>query len=131
MRIHLAAQPGEQISIRDETWAHEHRRARDDGAAIELYALELVVVDDESRDCAVDDADATGGQVVALLGGEGVGVGEQGDVGRPLPYQQRVLDSLGGASQHAEGLVADLVAMAIRAVQQVPSPSLADAGKVR
>jgi hypothetical protein len=83
MRIHRTAKGGEQIGVRDEVWAHEHRRASDDGAAIELYALELVVVDDESRDCAVDDADATGGQAFALLGAEGVGVGEQGDVGRP------------------------------------------------
>jgi hypothetical protein len=131
MRIHRAAQPGEQISIRDEAWAYEHRRARDDGAAIELDALELVVVDDESRDCAVDDADATGGQVLALLGVDGAGVGEQDDVGRPLPHQQRVLDSLGGAPKHPDGLVADLVAMAVRAVEQVSSPSLADAGNIR
>ena len=103
MRIHRTAQPGEQISIRDEVWAHEHRRARDDGAAIELYALELVVVDDESRDCAVDDADAPGGQAFALLGVDGVGVGEQGDVGRPLPHQQRVLDRLRRAPRTPSG----------------------------
>jgi hypothetical protein len=42
-----------------------------------------------------------------------------------------VLDGLRRAPQHAERLVADLVAMAVRAVQQVPSPSLPDAGKVR
>jgi hypothetical protein len=93
--------------------------------------LELVVVDDEPRDCAVDDADATGDQVLALLGADGVGVWEQGDVGRPLPHQQRVLDSLRRTPQHAEGLVADLIAMAVRAVEQVSSPSLPDAGKVR
>ena len=81
MRIHRTAQTGEQISVRDESWAHEHRRASDDHAIAQLDALELVVVDDESRDCAVDDADATGGQLVALLGADGIGVWEQGDVG--------------------------------------------------
>jgi hypothetical protein len=73
MLIHRTAQAGEQLSVRDEAWAHEHRRARDDGAA-QLDALELVVVDDQPRDGALDDADATGGQVLALLRGEGVGV---------------------------------------------------------
>src|SRR4029453_12172114 len=76
------------------TWAYEHRRARDDGAAIELDALQLVVVDDEPGDGALDDADATGGQLLALFGAGGRGVGEQDDVGRPLPHQQRVLDRL-------------------------------------
>jgi hypothetical protein len=103
----------------------------DDSAAVQFDALQLIVVDDESRDCALDDADTTGGQVLALLGGKGVGVREQRDVGRPLPNQQRVLNGLGGASQHAEGLVADLIAMAIRAVQQVLAPSLPDPGNVR
>jgi hypothetical protein len=41
-----------------------------------------------------------------------------------------VLDSLRGAPQHAERLVANLVAMAVGAVQQVPSPPLSDAGNV-
>jgi hypothetical protein len=111
VRIHRTAQPGEQISIRDEAWANKHRRARDHGAAGQFDAVQVVVVDDEPGDGALDDADATGGQLLALLGAEGVGVGEQGDVGRPLPHQQRVLDSLGGAPKHPEGLVADLIAM--------------------
>jgi hypothetical protein len=68
--------------------------------------------------------------VLALRWREGVRVWEQGDVGRPLPYQQRVLDSLRPTLKHSERLVPDLVAMAVGAVQQVPSPSLPDAGNV-
>ena len=131
MLIHRTAQPGEQISIRDKAWANKHRRARDHGAAGQFDAVQVVVVDDEPGDGALDDADATGGQLLALLGAEGIAVWEQGDVGRPLPHQQGVLDGLRRAPQHPERLVADLVAMAVRAVEQVSSPSLADAGKVR
>ena len=36
----------------------------------------------------------------------------------------------GMRAEHAEGLVADLPAVAVRAVQQVPAPSLPDAGDV-
>jgi hypothetical protein len=103
MRIHRTAQPGEQISIRDQAWAHEHRRARDHGTAGQFDAVQVVVVDNEPGDGPLDDADATGGQVLALLGVDGVGVGEQDDVGRPLPHQQRVLDRLGGAPKHPTG----------------------------
>jgi hypothetical protein len=128
--INRAAQAGEQVGVRDETRTHEHRRAGDDCAVAQLHALQLVVADHQPRDRAFDDADATGGQVLALRWREGVRVWEQGDVGRPLPYQQRVLDSLRPTPKHSERLVPDLVAMAVGAVQQVPSPSLPDAGNV-
>ena len=36
----------------------------------------------------------------------------------------------GRTAEHAEGLVADLVAVAVRAVQQVAAPPLADSGDV-
>ena len=101
--IHLTAQAGEQLSVGYEARANEHRRARDDGAAAQFDALQPVVVDDQPRDCALDDVDATGGQALALLRAEGVAVWEQGDVGRPLPNQQRVLDRLGRAPSTPSG----------------------------
>jgi hypothetical protein len=129
--VHRAAQPGEEVGVGDEAWAHEHRRPGDDAAFGQLDALELVVSDDEPGDGALDDADATGGQQLALGRADGVGVGEHDDVGRPLPDQQGVLDGLRRTPQHPQRLVADLVAMAVRAVEQVPAPSLADAGNIR
>jgi hypothetical protein len=40
----------------------------------------VIDVDDQPRDGALDDLDATGGQLLALLGAEDVSVWEQGDV---------------------------------------------------
>ena len=57
-------------------------------------------------------------------------VGEEDDVVGPLPHELGVGERLGGAAQHAERLVADLVAVAVGAVQQVAAPALADAGDV-
>ena len=37
----------------------------------------------------------------------------------------------GLGAENAEGLVADLPAVAVRAVQEIPAPTLADAGDVR
>ncbi len=54
--------------------------------------MEPVVVDDQPGDRAVDDADAPGGQELELVGVSSDGVREQGDVGGPLPQQQRVLE---------------------------------------
>ena len=62
--------------------------------------------------------------------GQVAGVDEEDDVVGPLPHEQRVLDRAGLRAQDAEGLVADLPAVAVRAVQQVPAPPLADAGDI-
>ena len=61
-----------------------------------------------------------------MLGGERVGVREEDDVGRPLADQLGVLDCFGGPAQHAEGLVAHLVAVAVGAVQEIAAPPLPD-----
>jgi hypothetical protein len=76
MLIHLTAQPGEQISIRDEAWAHEHRRSRDDGADPQFDAMQVIVVDHQPRDRALDDPDATGSEAFTLLRADvGAGTG--------------------------------------------------------
>ena len=59
-----------------------------------------------------------------------VAVGEEHDVGRPLADQVGVGDRFSGSAEYAEGLVAHLVAVAVRAVQQVAAPALPDAGYV-
>jgi hypothetical protein len=103
MLIHRTAKPDEQLGVRDKARVHEHRRARDDESADQFDTVQSIVVDHQPRHGALDDTDATCAQVLALLRADGVGVGEQGDVGRPLPYQQRVLDSLRRAPSTPSG----------------------------
>ena len=97
---------------------------------VELDAGQLVVVDDQPGDRGVDDADGAGDELFALFGGEDGAVGEEHDVVGPLADQVGVGDGLGRAAEHAEGLVADLVAVAVGAVQQVATPPFAHAGDV-
>ena len=92
---------------------------------VELDAGQLVVLDDEAGDGVVDDADGAGDELFALVGGEGGAVGEEDDVVGPLPDEVGVGEGLRGAAEHAEGLVPDLVAVAVGAVQQVAAPALA------
>ena len=99
---------------------------------VELDAGQLVVLDDQAGDRLVDDADGAGDELLALVGGERRcrwrrtrrrrTTGGRGGRGR---------SSLRGVPpEDAEGLVADLVAVAVRAVQQVTTPPFADAGDV-
>jgi hypothetical protein len=58
-------------------------------------------------------------------------VGEEDDVGRPLPDQKRVLDRIRSGAQDTYRLVTDLPPVAVGTMQQVPSPSLPRAREVR
>ena len=126
----VAAELGEQVGVGHERRADEDGVAAHDAAVVELDAREPVVLDDEPRDRPLDDPDGPGEQLLALERGEGAGVVEVDDVAGPLPDDQGVLHGLRGAAEHAEALVADLVAVAVRAVQQVATPALADAREV-
>ena len=55
---------------------------------------------------------------------------EEDDVVGPLPNDLRVFHRIGGRAEHGEALVADLVAVAVRAVQHVARPSVGEAGDV-
>ena len=93
--VDFTAEAGEQVRVGHEARPNENGRARDHDSVDQFDALQAVLVNDESRDRAVGDADAVGGEPFALVGGEGgVGVWEQRDVGRPLPDQQRVMDGV-------------------------------------
>ena len=63
--------------------------------------------------------------------GAGVVRREEGDVGAPLPEQQRLVHRHRAARQHADGPVADLPPVAVRAVQHVAAPPLAQPRHVR
>ena len=58
-------------------------------------------------------------------------MGEIDDVVGPLSDQLGVEDRRGVGAEYPEGLVADLPAVAVRAVEQVLSPALPDTGDVR
>ena len=87
----------------------------------------MVVLDDQADDRGVDHADGAGGELLALVGGEHGAVGEEHDIVGPLPDEVGVGDRLGSAAEHPDGLVADLVPVAVRTVQEVAAPALTDA----
>ena len=93
-------------------------------------AQPVVVVDDELLDGAFDDADGAGDQLGPLGGGEEVGRGEVDEVVGPLADDLGVPDGARGAADDAEPAVADLVAVAVGAVQDVAGPPVAQPGDV-
>ena len=109
---------------------HEDRVARDDSAVTQLDRVQAIVDDRERCDRSLDHRDASGVECCALLAGEGVRVGEEDDVVRPLPQELRVVDGTGIGSEDADRLVAHLPAMAVRAVEEVAAPALSGAGNV-
>ena len=63
--------------------------------------------------------------------GHVVGVGEEDDIGGPLPHELGVLHRAGMRTEYPEGLVAHFPPVAVRTVQKISSPSLANTGDVR
>ncbi len=82
-------------------------------------------------DGAFDDADGAGEQLGPLGGGEDVGWGEVDEVVGPLANDLGVPDGARSAAEHAERAVADLVAVAVGAVQDIAGPPVAKPGDVR
>ena len=87
----------------------------------------MVVLDDQSIDLTGDDADAAGFHRSTFGVVQVVGVHEERDVDRPLTDELRVRAGGGVRAEHAEPPVAHLPSVAVRAVQHVASPALADA----
>ena len=126
-----AAEAGEQVVVGHEAGADEHRGAGHDLAGRELDPGEPVVLDDQAGDRAVDDADGAGDELFALVGGQRWRRWRRTRRRRTTARTRWAWATrLGGAAEHAEGLVADLVAVAVRAVQQVAAPALAHPGDV-
>jgi hypothetical protein len=98
---------------------------------VHLYAAQTVrVVDDQLFDAAFHDADGAGEQLGPLGGGEDVGWGEVDEVVGPLANDLCVPDGARRAAEHAELAVADLVAVAVGAVQDIAGPPGAEPGDV-
>ena len=85
--------------------------------------LQPVVGGEDPAHGALDDADGTRHQFGALgLGEHPVGC-EEDDVVAPLAHDLGVPDRVRRRADDAERLVADLVAVAVRAVQHVAGPA--------
>ena len=109
---------------------HEESSPTDDAPVGELDTDESVVFDEQPGNGAVDDADGSGDQRLAVYRGRVGVVGEEHDVGGPLPDEVCVSDRLRGAADDAQRPVTDLVAMAVGAVEEVATPALAHARDV-
>ncbi len=88
-------------------------------------------LDHEPRDLSADDSDPACRQLVAFGRGQVIGVYEEHHVVGPLPHQKRMLYGAGLRAENPDGLVADLPPVAVRAVQEIPAPPLADPGDLR
>ena len=119
-----APEADQEVGVGDERRADEDRGPGHDLAGLELDTGQMVVGDDEPGDRACDNVDGAGDELLAFGGGQVAGVVEVHDVVRPLPDEQGMGDRLRGAAEHADGLVADLVAVAVGAVEQVTGPSV-------
>ena len=127
------AQPrrGEQAVVGYEAGPNEHCGPRHRLAGVELDAGQVVVLDDQAgRPGSSTTPMARAASCSRWSAVSSGAVGEEHDVVGPLPDEVRVGDGLGSAAEHAEGLIADLVPVAVRAVQEVATPALTDAGDV-
>jgi hypothetical protein len=126
--VECAADRAKEAAVGDEAGPHERGASVDDAAVVEFDAGEAIVLDHQAAHRAVHDTDSAGSELVALVVRERDGVAEHNDVGAPLADQLRVLERIRGAAKHADRLIAHLPAMAIRAMQHVPSPPVDDSG---
>ena len=108
----------------------EHRGACDHPAVGELDTGQPVVLDHQPCHLPGHDPDPPGLQLALFGWHQGIGVDEEDDIVGPLPDQEGVLRRAGQGAQHPERLVAHFPAVAVRAVQQVLTPPLAEPGNV-
>ena len=132
--LHLGrvqAQAGEEVGAGPEQGCDHHgghgedltRALPDPGQPVALHL--------EPGHTAVDHGDAACGELLVLLAGGFVRVvQEQRHVLGPLPPHQRLVHRRRTAGEDADRLVSDLPAVAVRAVQDVASPSLGHPGDV-
>src|SRR5664279_1429470 len=127
--VDVAAKADQQGAVRDEAGWDEQCVHRNDAAVAHLHASQLVlIVDDELVDGAFDDGNVAGEQLGSIDGGQRVGRSEVGEVVGPLPNDLRVSRGAGGSADDAEPPVADLMAVAVRAVQNISGPPVTQSG---
>ena len=118
------------VVVGHHPWPHKDSSPTDDAPVGELDTGESVVFDEQPGNRAVDDPDGTGDQRLAVCLGQVSLVGEEHDIGGPLPDEVCVSDRLRGAADDAQRPVTDLVAMAVGAVEKVATPALVHARDV-
>ena len=129
--VSRAAEVGEQRVVGDEPRSDEHGGSGNHLTGCQFDPGEAVVLDDEAGDRSVDDSDGAGGELLSLRRGEGIPVGEVDDVVGPLTDEVGMGERFWRTAEDAQGLFSDLVAVAVRAVEQISAPPFAHAGEVR
>ena len=130
--VDLAAQTGEQtIGVRHVAGPDEHGVSPNHLATAQLDTGQPVFLDLEPCHLAADDPNPASVQLDAFGRGQVIGVDEEDDVVRPLADEECVLDRAWQGAENADRLVSDLPPVAVRAVQQIPAPPLADPGDLR
>ena len=121
----------EELGPGDEPRADDEPPARDDLAACQAGAAQAAVLGLEPDDLALDHRDVARGERLGLLGRRRRGgVAQEGDVVGQLAEQLRDVQRHRARGEHGERLVAHLPAVAVRAVQDVARPPLAQPGDV-
>ena len=121
----LQLQTGEVAVLRDQRGGGEDRVHVHHLAALDPDAGQHIVADHQlrHRPRVADDVPRRelAGNVAVHRSGQG---GEEDHVVAPLPDQLGLVDAHRRGGQHGQPLPADLPAVAIRAVQNVPAPAL-------
>ena len=130
--VDLAAQAGQQaIGVGHVARPDEHRGPRDHPAVGQLDAGQPVVLDHQPRDLAARRSARRVPPAARARPRSGRSVWAKKTTSSDHCRTSSACPTdAGQGAQHAERLVADLPAVAVRAVQEVPAPPLADAGDV-
>ena len=126
-----------QAQLREEARPRDHPRCDDQrgqghqATVGHPHPRQAVVDDLQARHRAVDHRDAPRGELLGMLVGERRALQEVGDVLAQLAEEQRLVHRHRAARQHPDGLVAHLPAVAVRAVQHLAAPPLAQPRHVR
>ena len=121
---HLGPQPGREAATRLHPGLDDEGLERHHGPVGQHRAGETVVGDLHRGHLLLHDADAPRLEPGALLVGQRLALAEDGDVLAELAEQLGLVGGHERAGEHADHLVADLPAVAVRAVQDVGAPPL-------
>ena len=126
----VQAERGEQFAPGAEAQPHGERVERNDGAVGQGDTAEGVVGGLDGRDRRGDDVDTARAESRAVVLGRLRAVGQVDHAIRPLPPQRGVMQAHRRRAEDADAPVPDLPAVAIRALDDVPTPPLGQAGHV-
>lgn len=124
--------PGQELRPDQDPGLDRQGLDRMPAAVFEFKVSDGVVLAVNGGHGTGDHGNSAGGQLLKFeLGWLRCAVDEQGDVGGPLAEQQRLMDGEAAAADHPNVLVADLPAMAERAMRHILAPVLGKSWDVR